>query len=701
MSTGLLAFASLLGSGCALQKTTNDIDKSTRLHKGEIPTGNTMLSSNGVDRANAQLQRKAAAAFASPNHIKSNTKELDTQHKGYFSSLAGVYMSEDEYKHTNMTPNFGSTVRQNTDPLANKSIIEMYTGVGETFLDKKEIAPLFAQQKDVTNINGQKSYVEFKQSRVVKPTIQNNIFPFESVKVGPGLAQGFTSTPSGGFQQARALDALKPKTIDQLRIASKAQVSYSTPQKAGAAYIKNRGSLPTMAKQRPETSANIPFEYQVGNAAAVMKETMYGCFEVPDTDRGYEQDYMAPAISKDKGQTLQPSVQEDRRREVLDHEVLGPANMAYHGNEDDDFGRQNIDVPMTTKELTVECSQPGILTSIVKAIVAPLQDVLKPSNKEFHIMAEREFGNLQPQMPAKSTTYDPSDVAKTTIKETTIHDADNLNLKGPERNYVLDPDKHRAKTTIKETLIHDEHSGVLTGHKCMAVYSVDAAKRTVRETLKGVDYNTNLKGPGKTTVPFSGKAKVTVRETTIRAARAGNIGTMGKGDGYKNQSYDLKYTQRNTTSHEYSGIADNSKCNQGYDIANVDAKYTQKQVLCDHEYYGASESTAKEMMSYLADENARIDVTKEMTLIGRDPTSSGVKTAIGKEGVGLIMNKHKQGCVEGSADMSNPRGLDKIVGRDMVTVPLSKQDFFEDDRIEMHAVEQLRSNPFAIRPFSR
>eukprot|EP00798_Chlamydomonas_sp_ICE-L_P019651 gene19651-26337_t len=228
-------------------------------------------------------------------------------------------------------------------------------------------------------------------------------------------------------------------------------------------------------------------------------------------------------------------------------------------------------------------------------------------------MAERDFGNIQPQIPMKATIYDPTDIAKTTIKETTIHDAELTNLKGPERNYVIDPDKHRARTTIKETLVHDEHTGVLTGRRCMAA---DAAKQTVRETLDEVDTNANIRGPTKTTAPFSGKARVTVKETTIREARAGNVGTMGQGDGYKTTSFDVKCTQRNTTSKEYSGIADNSKFNQGYDIANVEAKYTQKQVLCDTEYFGAGDSSAKEMMSYLADENSHVNDSKEMTLVG-------------------------------------------------------------------------------------
>ena len=688
MAAGLVAFASLLGSGYALQKKTNDIDQ-PRLPKGEIPTTNTLLSSTGVDNANAILKQRATNAYNNPQtYIKTNTKQLDTMHKGYYSTLADIYMTADDFKHANMTPSFGSTVRQNLNPNANNALMETFTGIGDTFQDKKEIGSMFGPQKGLSNVNGQDNTLNFAQSRIVMPKFQNNIFPLQQVKVGPGIGEGYVSQPSGGFQQPATLDILKTaKGIDELRVATKPQVTYSHPVVTGSAHIKSRGTVATVVKQHTETFTEMPFTYQVPSGG-VAKETKYGCFVAPDTDRGHEEEYLAPAASKDKAPKQYSEVQGDRRDEVREG-TLGPAHRAREGNGDD-YGRRYTHVPMTTRELTVECSAPGMLTALVKAIIAPLQDVLKPSNNEFNILAAREFGNLQAQTPAKATVYDPSDVAKVTMKETMLHDSENLNLKGPDRGYVVDP-SDVAKTTIKETLIHDTHTGIATGNRCIAVYNSDAARTTVRETLPQTDGTVNLKGAEKGVLPFNDKARVTVRETTIRPARAGNITTMADGDGYMLQNFDMRHTQRLTTS---QGTADASKRNQGYDVANPLAKFVQRQVMCDNDYYGvAGEANSKEMMSYLAGENARIEQTKEMTLVGRPMTFSGPKQVVNKGMIGTVLDRQEGGC---NVALGNPHGHNKIVGRDMVAMPMTRQDYVDGDRIERHMMDQLRSNPLAL-----
>ena len=54
--------------------------------------------------------------------------------------------------------------------------------------------------------------------------------------------------------------------------------------------------------------------------------------------------------------------------------------------------------------------------------------------------------------PKKLTVYDPNDIARTTIKETNIHDNRAGNMSGPNKITVHDPNDI-ARTTIKETNI--------------------------------------------------------------------------------------------------------------------------------------------------------------------------------------------------------------------------------------------------------
>ena len=53
-----------------------------------------------------------------------------------------------------------------------------------------------------------------------------NVTPIEKVYVGPGLNQGYTADPMGGFQQAETRDYVMPKTTNETRVKTNPKVSY-------------------------------------------------------------------------------------------------------------------------------------------------------------------------------------------------------------------------------------------------------------------------------------------------------------------------------------------------------------------------------------------------------------------------------------------------------------------------------------------
>ena len=92
--------------------------------------------------------------------------------------------------------------------------------------------------------------------------------------------------------------------------------------------------------------------------------------------------------------------------------------------------------------------------------MAPVQDLLKTSKKENFI------GNARPgnwcSNTKKMTVHDVNDIARTTIKETNIHNNRSGNMNGPNKLTVYDPNDI-ARTTIKETNIHNNKTGNLSG----------------------------------------------------------------------------------------------------------------------------------------------------------------------------------------------------------------------------------------------
>ena len=163
--------------------------------------------------------------------------------------------------------------------------------------------------------------------------------------------------------------------------------------------------------------------------------------------------------------------------------------------------------------------------------------------KEFFVDSARDYGNATPQIPEKQTTYDPvNHIMRTTVKETTVHDSDNLNLTGDKETYSGLYDQ--AKTTVKETTVHDSDNLNLTGDKETYSALYDDAKTTVKETTIHDSENLNLTGDKETYSGLYDTTKTTVKETTIHDDFSGNIRVVE--NGYVTTDDKMKTTLKQT-----------------------------------------------------------------------------------------------------------------------------------------------------------
>ena len=101
--------------------------------------------------------------------------------------------------------------------------------------------------------------------------------------------------------------------------------------------------------------------------------------------------------------------------------------------------------------------------------------------------------------------YDPADVLKTTIRETT----ENLDYrglaKGQAKGIAYDP-TDVTRTTIRETTENLDYRGLAKGQaKGIAYDPTDVTRTTIRETTENLDYNGQI-GGGGTNVTKKGKA---------------------------------------------------------------------------------------------------------------------------------------------------------------------------------------------------
>ena len=441
----------------------------------------------------------------------------------YIKSLSGNNIDVNNFKHGNMQHFLTKGITQNVN-LDNNSKFNKNFGYNEFNTKKAEVENFFEPTANTSCINGSQNNVNFLLSRTSVTEKQNNYNPIQSIRVAPGLNKGYTSIGSGGFQQADSLLYSKPKQKEELRPISNQKTSiFEMPIQATKQGTEQRGVVNPFNKNRPETTYKQDENNWFKGQSVIKKDSNRPEENIKDTTRiSSHINYYGPV----KDQTLQI-------------------------NDTDDYGKSSILVYDTEKhQISTQETRVANLSSVIKAITAPITDALKISLKEYFIDNPRINGNAVPQAPEKQTTYDPAThILKTTVKETTIHDGNGGVLTGADETYSALYDT--AKTTTKETTIHDGNGGVLTGEDGTYSALYDTAKTTTKETTIHDGNGGVLTGEDGTYSALYDTTKTTTKETTIHD---GNGGVLTGEDGTYSALYDTtKTTTKETTIHDGNG----------------------------------------------------------------------------------------------------------------------------------------------------
>jgi len=517
-----------------------------QINVNEMPSQKTQHESNFTDTVKKIEALKAAKMFdGSVPNVISSVKTPQTIR----SNLADVNMSPSEFVHNNMVPFFrGASTKQNIDPSSNKSLLEQYTGVSNSLHPKKhEREPLFGVHKDISYVNGAPDKTAEMRKFISEPIVRNNTLPFNQVRVGPGINAGFTSTPKGGFQQFDVQDAVRPKTVDELRVKTNPKETYNgriiDGQKGSM-----RGKIGAVNKNHVDTYYENSSDRYLKTTGAYLKPTQHGAVNLKDTSRqSTSVSYTGGAFSA-KNQTIRSDVRPSSKQE-LGPSQLGAASLVNKGKGSQfDYGKKNILVYSNERDVTSTKTYQGNITSVVKAIVSPLQDIFRATKKEYMVDAPREFGSVQAQIPSKAPVYDPNDTARTTIKETLIQEAEKLNFKGASKITVYCKDDV-ARTTIKESTLQEAAKINLKGgaFKGTVHDPKDVPRTTGKETLLSEAERLNIKGGALKGTVHDPKdvPRTTNKETLLQDSEALNV----RGGAFKGTVYD-PYDVPQTTNKE-------------------------------------------------------------------------------------------------------------------------------------------------------
>lgn len=532
-------------------------------------------------------------------------------------SLTGQQMSVESFTHNNMQPFYSGTPKQNMKPTANSTHFEQMTGTNNFKPHKQAVECFFQPTSGNDNACGfMKNNNEFYVNRIESPKNHNNTFPIDQVRVGPGLGLGYTSAGEGGLQQTKTLDAVRPKCIDELRsAANQTRIPNKFIIQQSGKGITKRGIQAPVAKNRPDRFFEQSHDQLLKTTGATIREMNRPVFDMKPTARV-------------DGQV----------------EYKGSAgNSAYNPGRgaDDSYGKDGVLVYDTGRADLTERTVITNAMSAVKAVIAPLLDLFRDTNKEYTLDAAREFGNMHAQIPSKPTTYDPvNHIMKTTIKETTIHDTTINNLTGKARGPMNALDT--AKTTVRQSLDTEETTRNVAGHTYkVTVYNADKMRNTVRESTD-------------------------------------NSGSM----------------------YGFMGGATQDNSAGAYDFIDVVMPDTQKQYISDYEYEGiAGAKTEFQPRSKDAEYNMEIDETREIMNIkaGYTPNAGGGYSGQNPDNIDMdskrlvsdsIIERETNNTV---AQQLTARAIDKC---EVTQLP----DYINgnEKRLDPSVLGGLRSNPYSI-----
>jgi hypothetical protein len=343
-------------------------------------------------------------------------------------SLTGNYMQSSQFKHNNMVPFNGGKVKgQFYKPDTAQSVLDNMAGTGSQTIKKIEQAPLFKPQADMQWSNGAPNMSDFYQSRVVAGIRNNNVKPFESEYVGPGLNQGYNGDGSGGFNSGmESREQWMPKNVDELRVLTNPKQEYTLDNLQGPALapITNVGVLGKMEKNRPDTFfMNTQDRWfttvgeEKGNRLVAEEVLQY-------QNRNDTSNYYAGAASsalKTSGY-VPGSVQEPKRAVLNVKGVMNSHAPGRGGHEDlnNVLKSHSNHANSRSKNAQPETFGSGF-SSAVGAVIAPFMDMLKPNRKEEHVSNIRVYGNPASAVHGSANyVINPYDSTNVTIKETTL-----------------------------------------------------------------------------------------------------------------------------------------------------------------------------------------------------------------------------------------------------------------------------------------
>ncbi len=480
------------------RKGTTQNEYLTQFESQKFDTKNGPVSMNAVPDSNINSRIHFERDLALSGNY-SNFGE------GYGNSNDMSYgVNGGDFTHNNMVPQFKSKSygsqphRDEKYREVGQRKMELFSGSISIKPPKTENAPLFDPVMNATNIYGMPVVAGYTSDRYIPGVEKRSEKPFQEKRITPGLNLGYNEENAMG-------DYYRPsyKTIDELRTADKAQISYSTPFVTSGMRGFRGPVIGEQKKYRPERTKEWGTDRMVKNYGYAIAPSVYGEVNpknLATMNRGVTQTmYVGPAQNeisqvtatemreKFNGSLKQnfkeadprnlfivegQMAREDEEKYIPDPtqrsqnlDYVGPAGNSAIGKTQ---AYDPTDVPdATNRTLYNEYDRAGaaITGSYGKGQAYDPNDVPQPTNRTLYNQYDRSGAAITGSY-GKGIAYDPSDVPQPTLRNIhNMYDRDGKAITGNIfKGHAYDPNDVPDPTLRNIHNMYDREGKAITGN---------------------------------------------------------------------------------------------------------------------------------------------------------------------------------------------------------------------------------------------
>ena len=520
----------------------------------------------------------------------------------------GIVKNKD-FTHGNMIPHFSKKQMindYNEQTFAHK--VDIFSGSSRNFIPKKEellenFAPV---QKNINLVNGSQNTLEFQKGYYLPSKEKRNILPFEQEQVGPGLNIDPTqsSRPDGGnHEEYRPL----PKNVDELRSADRPKMTYKGVVIPGQKGQKGK-TIGKVFKRRPEKTKEMKTSDYQKSGGEYKRPASRNPIILKDTSRKASKPEIGPAKFEVNKRSNKNSalVSESSKKEKLNN---NPTNIK-HKIDKINQNQCSYKITKTQRNSTENNDHPTHPHNFTLGGVnfnphdLPRQTIKQTTIYNKHLSSANG--------PENNMTYNPMDVPKATTRQTTGHNKLSGTANGPDANMTYNPDDLMRKTT-KQTTLFNKLGGYAEGPDANKTYNPDdLMRKTTKQTTLFNKMGGYAEGPDAN---MTYNPEDLMRKTTKQTTLFNKLGGYAEGPdaniAYNPEDIARITRKENLLFNEQSGYAEGPNTGISYDPTDI-IKNTRREDSTYTEQSGYAKSDVNKNHAYDPDDIMRITQRQDL-----------------------------------------------------------------------------------------